>query len=400
MKKKVLTLLLAGTTATMMLTGCGNKTEKEGVTPTPTVVAAATETPVPTETLAPTETPVPTEEATTVPEESETSEGETKVTLGQYKGLTIYEVDSAVIAEEIVTMMQEEYAELVVVDRAAADGDTVNINYVGKKDGVAFEGGTDASEEGTDLTLGSGQFIDGFEAGLVGAVAGEVRDLNLTFPENYGNAELAGQAVVFTVTVNAVKESVVPELTDEFAKENLGCDTVAEYIYGLYEVRNKESFTSQITEYLMNSSTVENYPADAVATEKQYMVDYYTSYAEYLGSMFGMDAESALTSLFGFESMEALNSYAEEYAYNVVKNMLILTEIALVEKLEVSEEEYQSRALVYAKGYGYEDVAGFEADYGKDMVLEAVTMDYVMDYIISQSQIVEAANDVEVQLGE
>lgn len=396
MKKKVLTLLLAGTTATMMLTGCGNKTEKEGVTPTPTVVAAATETPVPTETLAPTETPVPTEEATTVPEESETSEGETKVTLGQYKGLTIYEVDSSVIAEEIYTMMQE-YAELVVVDRAAAEGDTVNINYVGKKDGVAFEGGTDDSEEGTDLTLGSGQFIDGFEEGLVGAVAGEVRDLNLTFPENYGNAELAGQAVVFTVTVNTVQESVVPEVTDEFAKENLGCDTMAEYVYGLYQVRNEESFYEQITEYLMESCTVENYPEEQVEAEKQGLIAYYTGYAEYIGSMFGMDTETALASMFGFESMDALNSFAEEYAYNVVKNTLILVEIATVENLVLSDEEYQSRALIYAQGYGYEDVESFETDYGKDSVIEAVTMDYVMDYLISQSEVIKAESDGIIQ---
>lgn len=397
MKKKMLTFLLAGITAMLLLTGCGNKEEQQENTPTPTEVVKATETPVPTETVAPTEA-APVEEPTTAPEGTETP-AETKVTLGQYKGLKLYEVDSSVIAEELFATL-EEYAELVVVDRAAVEGDTVNINYVGKKDGVAFDGGTDDSEAGTDLTLGSGQFIDGFEEGLIGAVAGEVRDLNLTFPENYTSADLAGQSVVFTVTVNAVKESVVPELTDAFAAENLGCNTVAEYITALYAVRNEESFYNQISEYLMTSSTVENYPADAIAVEKQSMIDYYTSYAEYLGSMFGMDTEAALTSLFGFESLEVLESYAEEYAYNVVKNMLILTEIALVEKLEVSEEEYQNRALIYAQTYGYEDVESFETDYGKDMVVEAVTMDYVMDYIISQSEIIEAESDAIIQQAE
>lgn len=367
MKKEIKIGILASVTAAMMFAGCGTKEEK-GEVPTPTVEV----------TMAPTE------------------EAEPIVTLGQYKGLTLYEVDSSVIAEELHTMMTE-YAELVVVDRAAKEGDTVNINYVGKIDGVAFEGGTDDSEAGTDLALGSGQFIDGFEEGLVGAVAGEVRDLNLTFPEDYGKTELAGQKAVFTVTVNEVKESVVPELTDEFAKEHLTHDTVAEYVTALYAVRNEESFYNQISEHLMDSCVVENYPAEVIAAEKQSMIDYYTSYAEYMGSMFGMDAESTLLMMFGFESMEMFDQYCEEYAYNVVKNMLVLTEIALVEKLELTEEEYQKRAALYASSYEYEDVTSFETDYGKEAVYEAVMMDFVMDYIISQSTIVEAENDAVIQ---
>jgi len=400
MRKNFATMLLAGAALTVILAGCGNKTEGE-ITPTPTT---------PVETLAPTETVVPTAEPTVAPTEEPAGEptavptetpvvtenvGETKVTLGQYKGLTLYEVDSSVIALELVELM-EGYAELKKVNRAAEVGDTVNINYVGKKDGVAFDGGTDDSEEGYNLELGSGSFIDGFEDGLIGAVAGEVRDLELTFPENYGNADLAGQAVVFTVTVNAVQELVTPELTDDFAKENLEFDTVAQYISALYEVRNEEAFYNQITEALMATSTVENYPAGLIESEKQSLVDYYTSYAEMYGSYYGMDTETTLAYMFGFETKEALESYAEEYAFNVVKNMLILTEVAMQEGLTISEEEYQRRALIYAISYGYEDVETFEADYGGETVFEAVTMDYIMDYIISLSEIVKAENDAEV----
>ncbi len=355
MRKKKMILLLIGIITVMILTGCGNKTEKNNAAPV--------------------------------------------VTLGQYKGLTLHELDSSVIAEELYNMM-EEYAELVTVDRAAKDGDTVNINYIGKKDGVAFEGGTDDSEAGTDLKLGSGQFIDGFEEGLIGVVAGEVRDLNLTFPENYGKTELAGQKVVFTVTVNEVKESVVPKLTDDFAKEHLGTDTVAGYVNALYQVRNEESFHSQISEAIMASSTVENYPVDAVAAEKESLVDYYTQNASYYGSVFGMDTESTLMALFGFESMDAFDAYCEEYARETVKNALVLAEIALVENLVLTDEEYQERAMVYASGYGYEDVTTFEADYGKEKVIEAVTMDYVMDYIVSQSTIIKAVNDAEIEKAE
>ena len=128
MKKHMMTILLAGTVAMALLAGCGNKTEGE-VTPTPTVAQEPTATPVPTA------TPIPT--LTVDPEE-------TKITLGQYKGLVLYEVETSVIAQELVDMMAG-YAELVEVYRPAKEGDIVNINYVGKKDGVAFEGGTDDS---------------------------------------------------------------------------------------------------------------------------------------------------------------------------------------------------------------------------------------------------------------
>lgn len=412
MKNKFATMLLASAAVAVVLTGCGNKTEGE-VTPTPTT---AVETQVPTEipteipTEVPTEAPeeapteVPTQAPTEVPAETPTKEPEVtdnyeeiKVTLGQYKGLTLYEVDSSVIAKEMVEMM-EGYATLVTVNRAAEEGDTVNINYVGKIDGVAFAGGTDDSEEGTDLELGSDYFIDGFEDGLIGAVAGEVRDLELTFPENYGSAELAGQDVVFTVTVNAVQAKVTPELTDEFAKENLGFDTVAGYVSALYEVRNKEAFYNQISTALMESSTVENYPQELVESEKQSFVNYYMSYAEMYASYFGMDAESVLTSMFGFESKAALEEYAEEYAFNIVKNMLVVTEVAVQENLTISAEEYENRALIYAMSYSYDDVASFEADYGEETIREAVTMDYIFDYIISQSNIIKAEDDAVVEM--
>lgn len=399
MKKYGMKMLLAGTFVVLLLAGCGNTTTGE-----------TTPTQAPGETLAPTETVAPTAEPTSVPTEApeatETSVPtetpgvtqnfvETKVTLGQYKGLTLYEVDSKVIAAELHEMMAG-YAELVEVDRAAAEGDTVNINYVGKKDGVAFEGGTDDSEEGFDLELGSKTFIDGFEEGLIGAVAGEVRDLNITFPENYHSAELAGQAVVFTVTVNAVQESVVPELDDKFARENLPFDTVGEYVAALYDVRNQESFNEQIMTSLMESCTVENYPAALIEEEKQYLLDYYNSYAEMYASYFGMDKETILQQMFGFTSVSQLEEYAQEYAYTTVKQMLILSEIAMVENLVMTDEEYQRRALVYAINNGYEDVATFEADYGKDVILEAVTLDFVIDYVISESTIISAVSDGDI----
>ncbi len=313
------------------------------------------------------------------------------VTLGEYKGLTLTSVSQATVEEELDSILAS-YAELQEVDRAAVEGDTVNINFVGTLDGVAFDGGTDDSEAGTDLELGSGSFIEGFEDGLIGAVAGEERVLNLTFPDPYElNEEMAGKDVVFTVTVNAVKELVVPELTDEFVAENAeGYTNVEDYMVGLEDALNESSYFEQITELIMASCEVAEYPEDEVEAEKQGMIDYYTAYAEYYASYFGFDTETALAYFFGMESTEALETYAEEYAYNITKNKMILQKIASIEGIEVTEEDYKTQGLDYAISYGYEDLATFETDYGKEEIERVILLDMVMDYLLAQSVIVDA----------
>lgn len=117
--------------------------------------------------------------------------------------------------DQMIAKLREQRADWNAVDRASADGDQVNIDFKGIKDGEAFPGG---SAEGHDLTLGSGQMIPGFESGLVGVKAGEQKNLDLTFPEDYQAEELAGAAVTFEVTVNEVKEQTLPELNEEFFK--------------------------------------------------------------------------------------------------------------------------------------------------------------------------------------
>lgn len=312
-----------------------------------------------------------------------------KVTVGEYKGLEVTSVTEDAVQAEIDSMLQS-YATLEVVDRAAEDGDTVNINYVGKKDGVAFDGGTDDSEEGTDLTLGSNTFIDGFEDGLIGALAGEIIDLNLTFPENYSNTELAGQAVVFTVTVNEVKETVVPELTDAFVAKNLGdYTTVQEYTDALRTSMNESTYRQQILESIMDSSTVEKYDEKAVETEKQNMIASYQSYAEMYASYLGIDAQTALYYFFGFETTEALESYAGEYAYELEKQDMVLAKIAELENITVSDEVYAEKAAEFAAQYGYESVEAMEEDNTKELLLEIITSEVVMEYLVKQAVVVE-----------
>ena len=170
------------------------------------------------------------------------------VTLGEYKGINV-EVGKIDVTDkdvdEYVDYILESYASPVeITDRIGAkDGDIANIDYVGKVDGVEFDGG---SATGYDLTLGSGQFIEGFEAGVVGMEVGSTKDLNLKFPENYGNADLANKDAVFTVTLNKISKLTKPELNDEFVK-GLGGDfnTVSEFKENVKEELIKECEAQQ-----------------------------------------------------------------------------------------------------------------------------------------------------------
>ena len=151
------------------------------------------------------------------------------VELGEYKGVKVNMPEVLVTDAEVdsrINQVLSQNPKEDEVDRPAAEGDVVNIDYVGTKDGVEFEGG---SAKDFDLTLGSGSFIDGFEDGLIGVKKGDKKELDLTFPETYQEKSLAGQPVVFTVTVNAVKEKKDAVLDDEFVQRVSDYKTVDEY---------------------------------------------------------------------------------------------------------------------------------------------------------------------------
>ena len=154
-----------------------------------------------------------------------TTEVSPEVTLGQYKGLEVEKAEATVTDEQVeaeLNRMAENVASTETVDGPAQMGNTANIDFEGFEDGVPFEGG---KGENHDLKLGSGSFVPGFEEQVVGMSAGEEKDINITFPENY-HADLAGKAVVFHVKVNKVTETVVPAMDDEFAKDVSEFDTL------------------------------------------------------------------------------------------------------------------------------------------------------------------------------
>lgn len=178
------------------------------------------------------------------------------VKLSEYKGVAVTQAQP-----EVTDVERDTYIDSLLCknpDRAVMEGDTVNIDYVGTLDGVAFDGGT---ASGYDLTIGSGQFIDGFEEGLIGTNIGDTVDLNLTFPEEYHSEEMAGKSVVFTVTVNSITAAEPQELNDANVQRlDMGLNTVDElkqYVYDELYAEEVEYYNTEV-EFAVMDTLMEN----------------------------------------------------------------------------------------------------------------------------------------------
>lgn len=278
--KKIFKVCMCGLVAAALISGCGKKpAAKPAETETEATESAAQET---------------------LAVEDLTGMDNGTVTLGEYKGIEVTKDPVEVTDDEVDQAVQSDLsaqAKDAEVDRAIQNGDVVNIDYVGTKDGVAFDGGT---AQGYDLNIGSGQFIEGFEEGLVGAKKGDKVSLNLTFPEAYQNADLAGKAVVFDVTVNSVKEKQVPELNDAFVQENTSFKTVDEYkddkMQTLLKDKNdqaEQKVKSDIYTAILNASKVEP-KQEAIDANFNNMAQAYKDAAEAAIMMVTDGAEAAM----------------------------------------------------------------------------------------------------------
>ena len=315
------------------------------------------------------------------------------VTLGAYEGLTVQvdplaEVTDEEVESALINAVQAAGCYDVLTEGTVEDGDIANIDYVGKKDGTAFDGGT---AEGYDLTIGSNTFIDGFEAGLIGKTIGETTDLNLTFPENYGNTDLAGAEVVFTVTVNSVQRAP-EEITDEIAAKasSDAYATVAEYREAIKadltktaETNQENTIKSDLVNQLYNTCTINDYPEDLVAYSKQQMTDYYQQMASY----YGMEFSDFLTQYFSMTE-EEYETEATEAVKSNLKQEMLLKAIAEQENLvEVTEEEYEQSCQDYADQLGFTSVDEFKSSYDEATIKESIVLDRAMNFVYDNANI-------------
>jgi trigger factor len=264
-----------------------------------------------------------------------------EVTLGEYKGLEVEEVDTTVTDEDVakeLETLQNRQAELVVKEEGTAElGDTVVLDFEGFVDGEAFEGG---KAENHSLELGSGSFIPGFEEQLVGVATGESKDVEVTFPEEYHAAELAGKPAVFKVTIHEIKGKELPALDDEFAKD---VDDEVETLDALKEkIRTRlEDSKKHEAEHHVRDSLVEKAAENAQVEIPEVMVTSEVNRMlqefEQRLQMQGMNLE--LYFQFSGQDENALREQMNEEAVNRVRVALTLEAIVKAENIEVTDEE-------------------------------------------------------------
>lgn len=280
----------------------------------------------------------------------------------QYKDVEVAQVSKAeeVTDEDVDNMVQAILESNAVTneitDRAVKSGDTVNIDFVGKIDGVEFDGGA-----GTDypLTIGSKVFIEGFEDSVIGHKVGETYDWNGAFPDNYGNAEYAGKDVVFTITVNSITTSEIPELTDEYVKNvSENSKTVDEYnkeIRAQLETENQTAYvnelSSRVWQAVVDNTEVINYPEDRVQKLTDEYLDSYKSAA----AEWGMEYEDFLELQAGMD-VETFEKRVDEVVKDSVKQTMIVEAIAQKENITMDDAAYEEQLEAIAASNGISDV--------------------------------------------
>ena len=312
------------------------------------------------------------------------------VTLGDYKGVTVEKTIQSVTDEDVQNEIDNALANYPVeVDQAAKEGDTVNIDYVGKIDGEEFDGGSD---QGADLKLGSGKFIDGFEDGLIGARKGETRTLNLTFPEDY-TQDLAGKAVEFTVTVNAVKDPL-SEPTDQWVADNIeGYDNLADYKAGIrseQEESNEQTAENQVRyaawTQVIDNCTINEYPETLVEVGKKLYEQQVETYAKYAGMELDAYIESSgLT-------QEEYQSNMEEYGKNVAAQALVCQAICDKEGFAIGDDDYQKALQDMLTEYGCTEDELIQT-YGQDNVEQSIMLNRVSNLILENANVTEVQAD-------
>ena len=283
-----------------------------------------------------------------------TTEVYPEVTLGQYKGLEVEKTEASVTDEQVqaeLDRMAQNVASTETVDRAAQMGDTANIDFEGFDNGVPFEGG---KGENFDLKLGSGQFVPGFEEQVVGMTAGEEKDIDITFPEDY-HKELAGKAVVFHVKLNKVTVTMVPEMDDEFAKDVSEFDTLdalkADVRAKALEQAQKQAdsaFENACVEKAAENTTVDM-PKALVENELDVQMERFG----YQLQMSGYSMEQYAKMMGG--DVNTMRNAFRPAAEKQAKISVTLEAIAKAEGLAVTEEEIEEEIKSLAKQYEMEE---------------------------------------------
>jgi trigger factor len=331
----------------------------------------------------------------------------TYISLPEYKGLSVSvdseqkEVTDSDVTDYINNLISQYGTTESVTEGVTANGDTISLDYSGLLDGTAFSGGT-----ATDVsyTIGSGKFIDDLDKGLVGLTVGEEYDIPCKFPDNYSSSDLAGKDVIFKVTVNSIKKTTLPELTDDWVASNASSlnveattvEGLKSYVKDYLETQAKTNYDSSkyqaawkaISEQI---NTDKGYPEaelnSLIDTLKSNVQSEYNQYGSYYGIS---DFNSYLSQVYGFDSEDAFNDYAKEYAQSYLLEKMAITIIAENENITVSEDDINDMGAQLASYYGYSDYQEILDTYGNQMNSEVgyqVLYQKVQDFINASTSV-------------
>ncbi len=314
-----------------------------------------------------------------------------EVTLGEYKGIQAVKpeavIEESAVDSEIASVRLRN-ARIQTAERPAINGDTVTIDFEGFVDGVAFEGG---KGENYELELGSNTFIPGFEAKLQGMTAGEARDLDLGFPEDY-KADLAGKPVVFKVTVKEIKEKILPKLDDEFAKDVSEFDTLEAY---KNSIRDNQMKARQAESDKAFEDAVLTKLADAVENDvpeamiKDFLDNQVGNMRQQLAS-YGMQLEQYLNMMGTTE--EGFRETMRPNAVRQIKTTLALEKIAQLEKFTPTDEEEEKYYAELAERYGV-DVETLKASVPKDTAERELSIQAAARFVVENAVAVPSEDD-------
>lgn len=315
------------------------------------------------------------------------------VTIADYKGITLDNSVQEVTDEAVENRVAENLkssAETVTDENATIqNGDTATINFVGTKDGEAFEGGTGNNY---DLVIGSGSMIPGFEEGIVGMKKGETKDVPVTFPENYRNTELAGQDAVFQITVQSFKRP--PELTDDWVAANTDYKTVDEYKANVRTQLEQEaqeqadnSLRSTAWNTVYTNSEVVEYPEKDVEEAAKT----FRNQAEAYAKQGNMELEDFVASQ--GVSMDDFEAQCQQYAQAKVKQDLIIQGIMDAEGMTLEDEESLAIQNQLVEQYASGDLAALIDTYGQVAVDESIGLIRVQNFIIANANYDQTASD-------
>ena len=321
-----------------------------------------------------------------------------EVTLGDYKGLAVEIEKETVTDADIEARINQDRTKasrtVEVLDRPVAEGDTVNLDYKGTVDGVAFDGGT---AEGQTLTIGSHQFIPGFEEQMIGMCQAEEKDLQVTFPENYHAENLAGKEAVFHVKVNKISKTEMPELDDEFAADVSDFTTFADYRESIVkelqdkaDQNNKTAVENAVVEKAAENATVD-IPAAMVNREVNNMLRDMQLQMAYQG--FKLEDYLKWTG----QTVEQLADQNKGEAERRLKIRLVLEAIEKAEAVEATDEDIEKETENQAKRMGrdLEDFKKNLTDDQKEALRDAAKVTRTVALMTADAKVTEKAKDEE-----